>query len=94
MSAAMRCGQYEDVTYPIQPTRVVNLYDDPDEAEMPVVKEEVAYGVCRHVTSRSKAQLELDAGLAARIADRHATARHPGRGVTVGDFRLVAVVEP
>ena len=34
MSAAMRCGQYEDVTYPIQPTRVVNLYDDP------VVKEE------------------------------------------------------
>ena len=41
MSAAMRSGQYEDVTYPIQPTRVVNLYDDPDEAEMPVVKEEV-----------------------------------------------------
>ena len=53
-----------------------------------------AYGVCRHVTSRSKDQLGLLVAAAAAIADRHATARHPGRGVTVGDFRLVAVVEP
>ena len=28
------------------------------------------------------------------LATLHATARHPGRGVTVADFRLVAVVEP
>ena len=52
------------------------------------------YGVCRHVTSRSKDQLGLDGGLASRIADRYATCRDGARGVAVGDFRLATVVEP